>query len=130
MFLSLDFESEVPIYQQIRLQVIQGIASRALAPGESLPSVRQLASEIGVNLHTVNKAYQILRDEGFVVIHRQRGVLIAEHPCPPDLAGYLDDLKSRFAQLVAEAKALGIKPDQIRKLFVEASGFRLQASDS
>ena len=60
----IDQMSEEPIYQQIRTQVIGAIATGELSPGESLPSVRSLARDLGVNLHTVNKAYAVLRDEG------------------------------------------------------------------
>jgi DNA-binding transcriptional regulator YhcF (GntR family) len=108
MLLTLDLQSEVPIYQQIRQQVIQGVASGKLAPGESLPSVRQLAADIGVNLHTVNKSYQLLRDDGIVVIHRQRGVLIADTPKPSDPDAFLKTLSERLKHLAAEAVALGV----------------------
>ncbi len=57
MFIKIDFESEIPIYIQIKDQIIEGIASGYLDEGESLPSVRQFAKDIGVNMHTVKKAY-------------------------------------------------------------------------
>jgi DNA-binding transcriptional regulator YhcF (GntR family) len=77
MFLKINFESETPIYTQIRQQIIEGIASGGLKHGESLPSVRQLAADLGVNMHTVNKAYALLKQDGFVVIHKREGVLVA-----------------------------------------------------
>lgn len=70
--------SEVPIYLQIRNQIVAGISDGRLARGESLPPVRVLASEIGVNAMTVNKAYQMLRQEGFILIDRRRGARVAE----------------------------------------------------
>ena len=77
MFLSINFESEVPIYTQIRQQIIEGIASGKLKYGESLPTVRQLAADLGINMHTVNKAYTLLKQDGFVVIHKRDGALVA-----------------------------------------------------
>ena len=56
MILSIDQRSEAPLYLQIRDQVIEAIARGELAPGDALPSVRSLASDLGINLHTVNKA--------------------------------------------------------------------------
>ena len=76
MYIELDFESETPIYEQLKNQIIIGIAKKQFQPGERLPSVRALASDIGINLHTVNKAYQQLKQDGFLLIHRQRGVVI------------------------------------------------------
>src|SRR5690625_6547452 len=78
MLIQLDFESEVPIYEQLKNEIIIGIAKKQLLPGERLPSVRTLASDIGINLHTVNKAYQQLKQEGYLLIHRQRGVVRSE----------------------------------------------------
>ena len=108
MLLTLDFQSDMPIYQQIRQQVMLGVASGKLTRGESLPSVRQLATDIGVNLHTVNKAYQLLRDDGVLIIHRQRGVVVADNPQPPDDAVFFGSVSDRFTHLAAEAKVLGM----------------------
>ena len=66
MILEIDFNSDEAIYVQLRNQIIMGIACAEFADGESLPSVRQLAQVLGVNMHTVNKAYAILREEGYL----------------------------------------------------------------
>ena len=116
MLLTLDFQSDLPIYQQIRQQVMFGVASGKLRPGESLPSVRQLATDIGVNLHTVNKAYQLLRDDGILVIHRQRGVVVADKPQPPDDIAFFGSVSDRLEQLAAEAKALGMAKEMFLSL--------------
>ena len=63
--IQIDFKSDEPIYMQLRNQIIMGIAVSKLTEGESLPSVRQLADTIGINMHTVNKTYNILKQEGF-----------------------------------------------------------------
>lgn len=78
MNVSLDFESKDAIYTQIIQQIVIGIAKKELQPNDPLPSVRAMASDIGINLHTVNKAYQHLKQEGYILIHRQKGVVV--HP--------------------------------------------------
>ena len=77
MFIRIDQALPDPLYRQIRDEVVRGIAQGELAPGDALPSVRNLASDLGINLHTVNKAYALLRDEGFVLM-RGRGNLWAQ----------------------------------------------------
>ena len=77
MFIEIDFSSDEAIYQQLCDQIILGIATSRLVDGEVLPSVRQMADEIGINMHTVNKAYTILRQEGFVKVDRRRGAFIS-----------------------------------------------------
>lgn len=77
MLISIDFNSEEAIYMQIRNQIIVGIATDRIREGDSLPSVRQMADSMGINMHTVNKAYAVLREEGFVKLDRRRGTVIA-----------------------------------------------------
>ena len=72
MLLSLDFSSKLPIYMQIRNQIVLGIASGELAPGEKLPTIRALAEQSGVNMMTVSKAYAALRQEGYITPGRHR----------------------------------------------------------
>lgn len=77
MVIEIDFNSDEAIYVQLMNQIIMGIATSRLQEGDALPSVRQLADTIGINMHTVNKAYSLLRQEGFVTIDRRRGAIIA-----------------------------------------------------
>ena len=77
MLLSFDFASDVPLYQQLRNQIVLGIASGRLRPGERLPTVRALAEESGVNTMTVSKAYQLLKAEGYLTTDRRSGTVIA-----------------------------------------------------
>jgi len=70
--------SQSPIYEQLRDQVVLGIASKKLAPGETLPSVRRLAADLGINFHTVNKGYTMLCDEGYIVMDRRKGAVVAQ----------------------------------------------------
>lgn len=73
MILRIEEGIDIPIYQQIRNQIVYGISSGELAAGEQLPTVRALAAEIGVNVMTVSKAYQTLKAEGYIVTERKRG---------------------------------------------------------
>lgn len=77
MLIEIDFNSEEAIYMQLRNQIILGIATSAFREGDALPSVRQLADSIGINMHTVNKAYTVLKQEGYVKVDRRRGAIIA-----------------------------------------------------
>ena len=77
VILRIDFDSEVPIYIQIKNQVIEGIAKGEIEKDEELPSVRSLAEDIGVNMHTVNKAYNILKEEGYIRIDRRKGAIVS-----------------------------------------------------
>ena len=79
MIISLDMSSETPIYVQLRNQIVTGIGRGELRAGESLPSVRQMARDAGVNTMTVNKTYQILKAEGFIEIDRVKEPRF----CPP-----------------------------------------------
>ena len=77
MLIEIDFNSEEAIYIQLRNQIIIGIATAKMQEGDSLPSVRQLADTIGINMHTVNKAYALLRQEGYIRLDRRTGAVIA-----------------------------------------------------
>ena len=77
MIIEIDFNSDEALYLQLRNQIILGIAMSHFHEGDSLPSVRQLAESIGINMHTVNKAYTVLKQEGFVKVDRRRGAVIA-----------------------------------------------------
>ena len=77
MFWEIDFNSDEAIYLQLRNQIIMGIATSQFREGDALPSVRQLAEVVGINMHTVNKAYTVLKQEGYVKVDRRKGAIIA-----------------------------------------------------
>ena len=77
MLIEIDFNSDEALYIQLRNQIIMGIATSQLMSGDSLPSVRQLADNIGINMHTVNKAYSVLRQDGYIKLDRRKGAVIA-----------------------------------------------------
>ena len=79
MIIKINDMSDIPIYQQIRNQIVAGISEGKLDPGEQLPPVRGLATEIGINSMTVNKAYQLLKQEGYVYSDRRNGVCIQKN---------------------------------------------------
>ncbi len=110
MILSIDFASETPIYTQLRDQIVIGIAAGILKPGEDLPSVRRLAADIGINIHTANKAYALLRDEGYLAMNRRSGASVALGP--PDEPGFSDRLKRQIRPMAAEAICHGLTADQ------------------
>lgn len=93
----IDQMSEEPIYRQIRAQVIEAIATGELSPGDPLPSVRSLARDLGVNLHTVNKAYAVLRDEGYLIMRGRSGAFVADADGAParHLSAEQDQLMAR-----------------------------------
>ena len=77
MYIEIDFNSDEAIYVQLQNQIIMGIAADIIREGDTLPSVRQLADTVGINMHTVNKAYNILKQEGFIQLDRRKGAVIA-----------------------------------------------------
>ncbi len=109
MIIVLQDGSEIPVFKQIRNQIVMGIADGRLTPGEKLPTVRALAEEIGINSMTVNKAYQLLKQEGYIITDRRNGVRVKENfSLAP---GLLADSQQVLAQLVSEAKVRGMTRD-------------------
>ncbi|WP_170006203.1 GntR family transcriptional regulator [Bacillus fonticola] len=112
MIIRLDLQSEVPIYTQLKHTIIEGIAAKELAPGEALPSVRAMAADLGVNMHTVNKAYQALKQDGFIHIHRQKGVVVNPDGMPPNDDVFVERVQSDLRPLVTEAVCRGMSSEQ------------------
>lgn len=77
MYISIDFNSDEALYLQLRNQIILAIVKAELQEGENLPSVREMAETVGINMHTVNKAYAILRQEGYLRVDRRHGAVVA-----------------------------------------------------
>lgn len=111
MILNLDFTSDVPIYSQIKEQIIKSIARGDLKVNESLPSVRNMAEEIGVNLHTVNKSYNLLKDEGYINIDRRKGAVVNSLPLTKKDEN-TEKIKSMLELLTAESYLLGISREE------------------
>lgn len=118
MLLRLDFSADTPIYQQIRNQIVRGIAAGDLRPGEQLPTIRTLAEDCGVNMMTVSKAYQLLKQEGYLQTDRRSGTVVRSRAPLPVLP---DQTRAALELAVAEAKAAGAPLDEVlaicRKLY-------------
>lgn len=106
MVISINDASEIPIYQQIRNQIVLGISDGRLAPGEQLPTVRALSEEIGINSMTVSKAYTLLKQEGYIYTDRRSGARVRqEFETNKELSEKSQEL---LRQIISEAKVSGM----------------------
>ena len=116
MVIEIVFNSDEAIYVQLMNQIIMGIATSRLQEGDALPSVRQLADTIGINMHTVNKAYSLLRQEGFVTIDRRRGAIIA---LDVDKIKALEEMKQNLMVALARGCCKNITRAEVHNLIDE-----------
>ncbi len=116
MYIEIDFNSDEALYLQLRNQIIIGIATSQYQEGDTLPSVRQLADTIGINMHTVNKAYSVLRQEGFVKVDRRRGAVIA---IDIDKLQAMEELKKDMHVLLAKSRCKKISREEVHALIDE-----------
>ena len=127
MLIEIDFNSSEAIYTQLCNQIILGIATAQYHDGDQLPSVRALAETISINMHTVNKAYTILQQEGFVKIDRRRGVVIA---VDIDKLEALQETEQNLAIVLARAFCRGVSREEVHELvdhlFDNCKGHRVQ----
>ena len=114
--IQIDFDSDDAIYIQLRNQIILGIATSRLQEGDSLPSVRQLAEEIGINMHTVNKAYRLLRQEGLLTLDRRRGAVIQ---IDVDKLFAVEELRQDLQVILAEAVCKNISREEVQQMVGE-----------
>lgn len=112
MYIQIDFESDEAIYVQLQNQIIMGIATDVLREGDMLPSVRQMADLIGINMHTVNKAYTILKQDGFIQLGR-RGAVIA---IDADKARAMVMMKERLRIVLAKGCCKNISRQEVHAL--------------
>lgn len=117
MIIAINEYSDVPIYVQIRNQIVLGISDGRLAPGEQLPTVRGLAEEIGINSMTVNKAYQMLKAEGYIYTDRRNGAKVREKM---ELSKELPiESKEMLQRVISEAKVRGMTKEDFDKIVAE-----------
>ncbi len=116
MVIEIDFNSDEAIYVQLMNQIILGIATSRLREGDALPSVRQLADTIGINMHTVNKAYALLRQEGFVTIDRRKGAVIA---VDVDKIKALEEMKQHLVVAMARGCCKNVSREEVHALIDE-----------
>lgn len=110
MILKFDFESSEPLYMQIRNQIVVGIGEGRLKPGEKLPTIRALAEESGINMMTVSKAYQMLKQEGFIVTDRRSGAIVKRRE---DNAGVSESTMKALRISFSELRAAGLDKKEI-----------------
>lgn len=110
LVIRIDFGSEEALYVQLYNQIIYGIANAQLLPGDVLPSVRDLAEEIGINMHTVNKAYAILRQDGYLRLDRRSGAVVAVNS---DKLRAMEFLKNEMRISLAKALCRGLTEEEI-----------------
>lgn len=110
MVIQIDFGSEEAFYVQLCNQIIYGIANAELRQGDTLPSVRELAEDIGINMHTVNKAYAILRQEGYLRLDRRHGAVVAVNS---DKLRAMERLKDEMRISLAKALCRGLSGEEI-----------------
>lgn len=122
MMIMIDLQSETPIYMQLKNKIIEGVASKQLQPGDPLPSVRNLAQDLGINMHTVNKAYQLLKQDGYIHIHRQKGVVINPEGMPEADSAYVSLLKENLRPLISESLCRGLNEEEILEYCKEIIG--------
>lgn len=113
MVIRVDFNSDEALYMQLCKQIIMGIANAEIKEGDNLPSVRELADDVGINMHTVNKAYSILRQEGYLKVDRRHGAIIAIE---------VDDYKAQMELMeemklsIAKAISRGISKEEVMQM--------------
>lgn len=117
MIIKIDEYSDVPIYMQIRNQIVMGISSGELKAGEQLPTVRALALEIGINTMTVSKTYQMLKSEGYIMTDRKNGARVRQQIEKKGIIS--EENKNELRRIVSEAMLSGVPKKEIQKLVDE-----------
>jgi DNA-binding transcriptional regulator YhcF (GntR family) len=123
MIWQIDFESDEAIYMQLLNQIIIGIAADTIHEGDSLPSVRQLADNIGINMHTVNKAYGILRQEGFIKLDRRKGAVIA---VDADKIRAIQEMRREMSVMLARCICKGVSREEVHDVVDEVYDYYLE----
>jgi GntR family transcriptional regulator len=116
MLIEIDFDSDEALYVQLCNQIVVGIATSEIREGETLPSVRQLANTVGINMHTVNKAYAILKQRGFIRLDRRKGAVIA---VDMNKIKAREELRQQMRILLAQGRCKGLKVEEIHELVDE-----------
>ncbi|MBR1567521.1 MAG: GntR family transcriptional regulator [Lachnospiraceae bacterium] len=117
MLIEIDFDSSEALYIQLYNQVIKAIAANRLRDGDSLPSVRVMADELGVNMHTVNKAYALLREDGYVNLDRRNGAVVAVRV--EDHGAHMESMHDNMEMIIAQAVCKNIELEEMQELVRE-----------
>mgnify|MGYP000357466126 FL=1 len=116
MLIEIDFNSDEAIYMQVRNQIIMGIATAEIREGDALPSVRQMAQAVGINMHTVNKASSLLRQEGFIQLDRRKGAVVA---LDIDKIKAVEEMKQQLRIVLAQGRCKDISREEVHELVDE-----------
>lgn len=116
MIISIEPQSEIPLYTQLTNQIIEGIARGKLHPGDSLPSVRAFASDLGVNMHTVNKSYHQLEKKGIIRIIPKSGAIILKQDPTEMTEARMQQFIEEIRPTIAEALVVGVEKEKIKEL--------------
>ena len=108
MIWKFEFQSETPLYLQLRNQVVLSISAGELKPGDRLPTIRALSDESGINMMTISKAYQLLKSEGYVRTDRRSGTVIA-----PESRNPQPEALQKLRLALAELRLQGLKDAEI-----------------
>lgn len=120
MIIRINELSDVPIYMQIRNQIVMGISSGELGGGEQLPTVRALAMEMGINTMTVSKAYQLLKTEGYIMTDRKNGARV--RTSIKQQGSISDSNKTELKRIVSECRLSGVSKADLLSLIYEYYG--------
>ena len=113
MLLSINENDSRPIYQQLFGQVREQVGKGILKPGDTLPSVRELSDSLGVNMHTVRRAYLLLRDQGIIDLRLGRKARISRSKLTPLTGDAINEIQVRLEELITDALLLGVSPDDL-----------------
>ncbi|MGE5594303.1 MAG: GntR family transcriptional regulator [Betaproteobacteria bacterium] len=120
MHISISYNNPVPLYKQIVDQIREKVLSGELAPGESLPSIRQLAEEVGTSVITTKRAYSELEAEGIIVTRAGLGSFVAHLDAERVKAIRMRSLRERLAEIVVDARGSGVTDEELMRLLREA----------
>lgn len=116
MDIYIDFNSDETLYKQLCNQIILSIAKEDIKEGDSLPTVRQLADDIGINMHTVNKAYLILKNDGYISLDRRRGAVVC---IAKNKQAMINDIKKDLYSILARSICNGLTREELRDIIDE-----------
>lgn len=114
MIIRLDFNSHIPIYVQLRNEIVKGIGRGELETAEKLPTVREMAEDLGINPMTVNKAYGVLKNEGFIAIDRRHGATV--NPIYDGSIEFKEKIEEELSIVISEAEVKGIDKEELMNI--------------
>ena len=118
MLISIKKDDPRPLYLQIIIQFKEQIRRGTLKPGDELPSVRELANSLGVNMHTVRSAYIKLREQGIINLSLGRRATLTRMKQPENIKAVEAEIIARMEELTTDALLMGLSPEEIQKILI------------